>query len=101
MADIIGTSNRVLEVNLSTQEFSTYQVTDEERKLYLGGKGLGLKLLYDRMKPGIDPLSEDNIIAFMPGVLSGTRAHCGGRLAAVSKSGAPEIRYDARKHFLL
>ena len=86
MADIIGTSNRVLEVNLSTQEFSTYQVTDEERKLYLGGKGLGLKLLYDRMKPGIDPLSEDNIIAFMPGVLSGTRAHCGGRLAAVSKS---------------
>lgn len=86
MADIIGTSNKVLEVNLSSQEFSVYFVTEKERKMYLGGKGLGLKLLYDRMKPGIDPLGEDNIIAFMPGVLSGTRAHCGGRLAAVTKS---------------
>ena len=86
MAEIFGTPNKVLEVNLSSKKYSIYHITEKERKLYLGGKGLGLKLLYDRMKPGIDPLGEDNIIAFMPGVLSGTRAHCGGRLAAVSKS---------------
>jgi aldehyde:ferredoxin oxidoreductase len=86
MADISGTSNKVLEVDLSSKEFSIYHVTETERTMYLGGKGLGLKLLYDRMKPGINPLGEDNIIAFMPGVLAGTRAHCGGRLAAVSKS---------------
>jgi len=86
MAELVGTSNQVLEVDLSAEKFSVYHVTEAERKMYLGGKGLGLKLLYDRLQPGIDPLSEDNIIAFMPGVLSGTRAHCGGRFAAITKS---------------
>jgi len=57
-----------------------------ERKKYLGGKGLGLKLLYARMEPGIDPLGEDNIIAFMMGVLIGTGAPCSGRFEAVTKS---------------
>ncbi len=84
--EIVGTSNRVLEIDLSTERFETYNVTSEERKLYLGGKGLGLKLIYDRMKPGVDPLGEENIIAFMPGVMMGTGAPCSGRFAAITKS---------------
>jgi aldehyde:ferredoxin oxidoreductase len=47
---------------------------------------LGLKLLYDRLRPGADPLGEENIIAFMPGVLMGTGAPCSARFAAVTKS---------------
>lgn len=86
MQEIIGTSNRVLEVDLSTKQSSIYEVTDRELRLYLGGKGLGLKLLYDRMEPGIDPLGEENMIAFMMGVLMGTGAPCSGRFAAVTKS---------------
>ena len=86
MKNIVGSSNRVLEIDLSSKKFNIYIISETERKMYLGGKGLGLKLVYDRIKPGIDPLGEENIIAFMPGVLSGTRAHCGGRLAAVTKS---------------
>ena len=54
--------------------------------MYLGGKGLGLKLLYDRLNPGIDPLGEDNYLAFMMGVLLGTGAPCSGRFAALTKS---------------
>ncbi len=54
--------------------------------LYLGGKGPGLKLLYDRMSPGIDPLGGDNILAFMTGVFPGTGAPCSARFAALCKS---------------
>jgi aldehyde:ferredoxin oxidoreductase len=86
MSEITGTSNRVLEVDLTTKKTTVYEVTPEERRLYLGGKGLGMKLLYDRLKVGIDPLSEENIIAFMPGVFMGTGAPCSGRFAAVTKS---------------
>ncbi len=86
MQEIIGTSNRVLEVNLADQSFSEYTVTDKERKLFLGGKGLGLKLLYDRLTPGIDPLGEENIIIFMMGVVMGTGAACSGRFEAITKS---------------
>ena len=86
MNEIIGTSNKVLEIDLTTRQVTEIQINEEERRLYLGGKGLGLKLLYERLKPGIDPLGDENIIAFMMGVLMGTGAPCSGRFAAVTKS---------------
>jgi aldehyde:ferredoxin oxidoreductase len=86
MQKMVGAGNRILEVDLSTKSVEIYEVKPRERKLYLGGKGLGLKLLYDRMRPGVDPLREDNLIAIMPGVLMGTGAPCSGRFAAVTKS---------------
>jgi aldehyde:ferredoxin oxidoreductase len=83
---IVGTSNRVLEIDLRSEQVKELQVTDNDRKLYLGGKGLGLKLLFERLQPGIDPLGEDNYLAFMMGVLMGTGAPCSGRFAALTKS---------------
>jgi aldehyde:ferredoxin oxidoreductase len=86
MKTIIGASNRIIEVNLSTGQTTEFQVDEEDRRRYLGGKGLGLKLLYERMDRGIDPLGEENYLAFMMGVLMGTGAPCTGRFSAVTKS---------------
>ena len=83
---ITGTGNRILEVDLTDRRVDTFRVETCERKLYLGAKGLGLKLLFDRLQPGIDPLGPENIIAFMPGVLMGTGAPCSGRFQAIAKS---------------
>jgi len=83
---IKGCSNRILEINLTDNSWSVFRVSKKERYLYIGGKGLGIKILYDRLKPGIDPLSEENILAVMPGVLDGTGAPCSGRFEAISKS---------------
>jgi len=84
--EIIGSSNRVLEVNLTTRLVSEFKITAEERINYLGGKGLGLKYMYDRLSPGVEPLGAENILAFMVGVFTGTGAPCSGRFAAVTKS---------------
>lgn len=86
MQELIGTSNKILEVDLTQQKFEVTTITDQDRKMYLGGKGLGLKLIYDRMPMDADPLGPDNILAVMPGVLMGTGAPCSGRFAAVAKS---------------
>ncbi len=86
MQEIVGSSNKILEVDLSSKTFSVSEIDPKDRELYLGGKGLGLKLLYDRMQPGVDPLGEENHIAFMMGVLMGTGAPCSGRFEAVTKS---------------
>jgi len=86
LENIIGTSNRVLEIDLTTKKTTEFKIAAEDRRLYLGGKGLGLRLLYDRLEPGIDPLGEDNILVFMMGVLMGTGAPCSGRFAALTKS---------------
>ncbi len=83
---IIGTGNRILEIDLKSEQVKELQVTDNDRKLYLGGKGLGLKLLFERLQPGIDPLGDANYLAFMMGVLMGTGAPCSGRFAALTKS---------------
>jgi aldehyde:ferredoxin oxidoreductase len=86
MKEIIGTSNRVLEVNLTTREVTEFRVTEDERRTYLGGKGLGLKILYERLPPGIDPLGPDNMLIFMMGTLLGSGAPCTSRFAALTKS---------------
>ncbi|WP_457551943.1 aldehyde ferredoxin oxidoreductase family protein [Desulfobacula sp.] len=84
--EIKGPLNRVLEIDLSLKTFSEVLISRQERQLYLGGKGLGLKLLYDRLQPGIDPLGENNLIIIMTGVLAGTTAPCSGRFHAIFKS---------------
>jgi len=83
---MVGPSNKVLDVDLSSRKVQIYEVPLELRKQYLGGKGLGLKLVFDRMPAAVDPMAEENIIAFMPGVLLGTGAPCSGRFHAVTKS---------------
>ncbi len=86
MNTIIGTSNKILEIDLTTNSYEIVNIGEEDRKLYLGAKGLGLKLLYERLSPHIDPLSPENIIIFMPGVMMGTGAPCSNRFHAISKS---------------
>lgn len=83
---IPGTLNKVLEIDLSIQKTSIVKISEQLRRHYLGGKGLGLKLLYDRLKPGTDPLNEDNLVVVMTGVLTGTGGPCSGRFHAVFKS---------------
>ena len=86
MQEIIGSNNRILEIDLTKKKFSEAAIKKKDRDMYLGGKGLGLKLLYDRMEPGIDPLGPENIMVICTGVLMGTGAPCSGRFEAVTKS---------------
>ncbi len=91
MKTILGTSNRILEIDLTQKKAYTFIVGDEERRKYLGGKGLGLKYLSEKLSPGVDPLGEENYLVFMMGVLMGTSAPCSGRFAALTKSPLTKI----------
>lgn len=65
-----ATKFRLLEVNLSTGKKDIIDVTGEVQK-FIGGRGLGAKLLWDRVPPGTDPLSPENILYFGVGPLTG------------------------------
>lgn len=86
MREIHGTSDLFLDVDLTSRKVEVCPIAPRERRLYLGGKGLGLKLLYDRLDLGCDPLAPENIIAFMPGALMGTNAPCSARFQALALS---------------
>ncbi len=53
---------------------------------FIGGKGLGVRYLYDLVRPGIDPFSPENPIIFMTGPLTGTVASTMSRIALLTKS---------------
>jgi len=62
---------------------------------FIGGRGLGVKLYYDAIKPDIDPLSHENILIFTTGPLTGTSAPMSGRHVMVSKSPLTGTIFDS------
>lgn len=83
---IKGYAGRVLEVDLGSRSFSFGPLDEETARLYIGGKGYGTRLLYDRTAPGIDPLGPDNPLIFATGPLNGSVAPQSNRFAVVCKS---------------
>ncbi len=61
---------KMLEVDLSSKTSNVVDVTEDVRK-YVGGRGLGAKLLWDRVPRGADPLGVENILYFGIGPLTG------------------------------
>jgi len=83
---IPGYMGKILFVNLATGEIREETPDDNLYKDYVGGYGLGSRILYDRMKPGVDPLGSDNILGMVTGPCTGTPIPSGARYCAVAKS---------------
>ncbi len=76
----------ILRINLSNGKISEENLDPQIKKNFLGGRGLGTKLIYDEVDPKVDPLSEKNKLVFAVGPLTGTAAPTSGRFEVVSKS---------------
>lgn len=50
-----GYTGKILRVDLTARTFKDDTLRDELVENYLGGEGLGAKILWDELKPGIDP----------------------------------------------
>jgi len=72
--------SRILRVDLSTDSLKEETIDEETTEKFVGGRGIGVKILYDELKAGIDPLSPENKLIFMTGPATGTdckfRNHC-------------------------
>ncbi|MGL4393126.1 MAG: aldehyde ferredoxin oxidoreductase N-terminal domain-containing protein, partial [Fusobacteriaceae bacterium] len=77
---------KVLRINLSTGNISTEKLDISCAKKFIGGRGLGTKMLMDEIDPKIDALSEDNKLFFVTGPATGTKISTGGRFMVVTKS---------------
>ncbi len=86
---------RLLDVDLSSGKSRVVEVDDEVVKAFIGGKGLGAYLLYRWLKTGTDPLSPDNILAFLTGPLTGTPYPTSGRMVVVTKSPLTGLYLDS------
>jgi len=80
-----GFAGRILYVDLSRGETRTESLDNELAADFVGGLGLTVKLAYDAIKPGTDPLSPDNPIVLGVGPLVGTSLPSTSRVFAVTK----------------
>jgi len=77
---------KTLWVDLGNEIIEKKANDDSALKKYIGGYGLGARLLYDELEKGIDPLGEKNILGFCSGPLTGTPTIEGNRFMVVCKS---------------
>ena len=81
-----GYMGKILSVDLAAGTIQEEVLDEQLCRDYIGGYGLGARLLYERMPAGADPLGPDNILGILTGPLTGTPAIIGSRFVAVAKS---------------
>ena len=73
-------------MNLSEEQTRDEPLNAEWASRFIGGKGLGIRYLYDLLQPGVDPFSPENVLIFMTGPLTGTVMSTMSRMANITKS---------------
>ncbi len=79
-------NGKLARINLSTGEIKVEQLDMELATKFIGGRGLGTKMLYDEGVATVDPLSEDNKLIYITGPMTGTASPTAGRYMVVTKS---------------
>ncbi len=82
----MGYMGKYLEVNLGSEKIEQKRFNKSYGEKWIGGKGLGAKLLSDALPPSIDPFNPENVLLFMTGPLTGTAVQTSGRWTIVTKS---------------
>jgi aldehyde:ferredoxin oxidoreductase len=111
----VALKRKIAYIDLSTGKVTTAPIPIEIRKLYLGGRGLDMYLLYNHLEPGVDPLGPGNVLTVSAGLLVGTlasasaRTHIGARSPLTGFIGssnmggffAPELRWAGFDHLVI
>ncbi len=111
---MFGWKGKILRIDLSNRT-STTEPTEPYIDKYLGGRGLGVRLIYENYKPGTDAFDPSNPLIFSMGPLTGTSMPGSGRvdvtalspmskLRAKSNFGAywgPEVKFAGYDHVII
>ena len=68
-----GYAGKQLRILLDNRSYKVEKIDTHVLKDYLGGVGYSVKILYEELDKGIDPLSSDNKIIFATGPLTSYR----------------------------
>jgi len=86
-----GWVGNILIIDLTSGDVTT-ESTESYIENYLGGRGLGVRLIYDHYKPGTDAFDPSNPLIFNTGPLSGTALAGSGRVDVTALSPMSQLR---------
>ena len=78
-------AGRTVRVDLSRGRITKETIDLRLARAFVGGRGLGTKILYDEINPKVDPLASANKLILAAGPLTGTSAPSGSRWMAITK----------------
>jgi aldehyde:ferredoxin oxidoreductase len=81
-----GWTGVFLNVDLSKNKAASENYDESLALNFLGGRGFAAKILWNRLKYGIDPLSPQNLLVLAAGPLTGIGLPNSGKLVVASKS---------------
>jgi len=81
-----GWIGELLRVDLTKGEWKAEELDQNLASKFIGGRGLGSKILFDEVDPKVDPFSPSNKLVMATGPLTGTSASAAGRYMAITKS---------------
>lgn len=81
-----GYMGKILYVDLSEGALKDVPLSEADARRYIGGSGLGAKILYEEGVFSEDPLAPDNLLIFMTGPFAGTPVPTSCRYAVVARS---------------
>lgn len=81
-----GYKGRVLYVDLTQRTTRVDELDEASARAFIGGRGLGARMLYDIAPAGIDPLAPEAPLIFATGPLTGTKAPTSGRFSLTGRS---------------
>jgi aldehyde:ferredoxin oxidoreductase len=90
-----GWAGKILEINLTTGQIQTFPLDKEMARLFLGGRGLGMRLLWDLVGVEVAPLEPDNVLIFATGPLTASGAQTSNRFSVTTKSPLTGTGLDA------
>jgi aldehyde:ferredoxin oxidoreductase len=79
-------NGKLIRLNLTNRQSQVEEIPVQWMKDFLGGRGIGIRYLYQELKPGVEPLSAENRVALMMGPLGATPAMSVSRMALATKS---------------
>lgn len=81
-----GYAGKVAFVDLTSGSITKEPQPEQVYRNFIGGAGLGAKILYERMKAGVNALGPENMLGFLPGLLNGTGIPMATKHMVVTKS---------------
>ena len=77
---------KIARINLTTGTVTVEKLDVDLAKKFIGGRGLGTKIIYDEGCATVDPLGPDNKLVYATGPLTGAGAPSTGRYMVITKS---------------
>ena len=81
-----GWTGNILRIDLSSKKIKKESFDEEFARKWVGGRGFAIKILWDELKPGVDPLGPENKLIVAVGPIAGIPAPNTGKTVVAAKS---------------